>query len=489
MDNLENLRNSLELLENKLQLANNVYQSDLKNIHRNQLASAKNLISYLSLRNDDIRDLQEQLHIFGLSSLASSESHIHRQLQELQMRLGRQYLKKELNPITYDFGKRKLNDRSRKLFGSKNSTSIPHLMVTFDTSFAEDHHLIERLLKSGMNVCRINCAHDDETVWLKMIANIKRAEASTGITSKIYMDLAGPKIRTVLLGKGSKNNKTPVKENQVIHLAEKLKGFKKYETVIGCTLPGIIEQLNCGERVFFDDGLIEAEVIKKENDSIALIVKRISSKKLFIKGGKGINFPDSKIDVPALTDYDISCLAFICSHADLVGYSFVNTVNDIVVLQNLLKRHKNAPYIILKIETPNAVRNLPQLLLQGMHNDIIGLMIARGDLAIEIGFERMSEIQEEILWICEAAHLPVVWATQVLENLNKTGIATRSEVTDAAHSAMAECVMINKGDHIMEVIDMLKNILNRIGGHHVKKRYTFRPLGIATRFIQNHKVE
>ena len=76
-------------------------------------------------------------------------------------------------------------------------------------------------------------------------------------------------------------------------------------------------------------------------------------------------------------------------------------------------------------------------------------MIARGDLAVEIGFERMSEVQEEILWISEAAHAPVIWATQVLETLNKSGIATRSEITDAAHAAMAECVMLNKGSHII----------------------------------------
>ena len=110
-------------------------------------------------------------------------------------------------------------------------------------------------------------------------------------------------------------------------------------------------------------------------------------------------------------------------------------------------------------------------------------MIARGDLAVEIGFERMGEIQEEILWICEAAHVPVIWATQVLENLNKAGIATRSEITDASYAAMAECVMINKGDHTLEVLETLRSILHRTAGHHAKKRFMFRPLNIAKRFI------
>ena len=110
-------------------------------------------------------------------------------------------------------------------------------------------------------------------------------------------------------------------------------------------------------------------------------------------------------------------------------------------------------------------------------------MIARGDLAVEIGFERLSEIQEEILWICEAAHTPVIWATQVLENLNKQGVATRSEATDAAHAALAECVMINKGSHTLEVLKSLLDILNRSRQHNYKQRHIFRELGIAKKFF------
>jgi pyruvate kinase len=119
-----------------------------------------------------------------------------------------------------------------------------------------------------------------------------------------------------------------------------------------------------------------------------------------------------------------------------------------------------------------------------MEEEHMGVMIARGDLAVEIGFERMSEIQEEILWLCEAAHIPVIWATQVLETLNKSGVATRSEVTDAAHSVMAECVMLNKGEHVIRTLEALKEILKRSGEHRIKKRYTFRPLSIAERFFR-----
>jgi pyruvate kinase len=151
----------------------------------------------------------------------------------------------------------------------------------------------------------------------------------------------------------------------------------------------------------------------------------------------------------------------------------------------LAKYPDKKPDIIIKIETPEAVQNLPHLLLQGMKNQIFGVMIARGDLAVEIGFERTGEIQDEILWICEAAHVPVIWATQVLESLNKSGMATRSEITDAAHAGKAECIMINKGDYTLEVIETLKEIGARMGGHQVKKRFTFRPLNIARRFFNN----
>jgi pyruvate kinase len=183
-----------------------------------------------------------------------------------------------------------------------------------------------------------------------------------------------------------------------------------------------------------------------------------------------------------LTAYDKHCLPFIIKHADIIGYSFIRNTKDVMQLQEALGTKRKLA-LILKIETPEAVKNLPDLLFCGMQEENVGVMIARGDLAVEIGFERMSEIQEEILWICEAAHVPVIWATQVLENLNKSGIATRSEITDAAHAALADCVMINKGTHIIRTLETLRDILIRSGGHHVKKRFTFRPLAIATRFM------
>ena len=111
-----------------------------------------------------------------------------------------------------------------------------------------------------------------------------------------------------------------------------------------------------------------------------------------------------------------------------------------------------------------------------LRSPIVGVMIARGDLAVECGYERLAELQEEILWLAEAAHIPVIWATQVLEGLTKTGKPSRAEVTDAAMGERAECVMLNKGPHVIKAIQMLDNILQRMQGHQQKKRALLRRL-------------
>jgi pyruvate kinase len=140
--------------------------------------------------------------------------------------------------------------------------------------------------------------------------------------------------------------------------------------------------------------------------------------------------------------------------------------------------------VILKIETRAGFERLPELLLAAMRNARFGVMIARGDLAVECGFQRLAEVQEEILWLCEAAHVPVVWATQVLETLARTGRPTRAEVTDAAMSERAECVMLNKGPFIAEAVTLLDDILRRMSAHQDKKSAMLRPLRVARLFLQ-----
>lgn len=480
---LQEIRKALKQLQQNMLESVRLRKNLINSLYPNQQASARNLLHYLTLRAEDIRQLQENLHETGLSSLASSEGHTLRQLQAILERLGVKIAPSQLSKCNQHFARQLLDKHAELLFGRKSNPTIPHLMVTFDTGHAEDYQSVRQLLQAGMNVARINCAHDDEPVWLKMVENVRRASAETGLPCKIYTDLAGPKIRTVLLGKGLKKGRAKLTEGRYIYLAEQDATYNSKRVVLGCTLPGIVQQLRKGNRVLFDDGKFEAVVDKVKKGVATLLVMRCSGAKPKLKAEKGINFPDSTLLVNSLTTEDEASLPFIRQNADLIGYSFVRTPADLERLQDLLG-DGDSPSIILKIETPEAVNNLPTLLLQGMKRHVFGVMIARGDLAVEIGFERLSEIQEEILWICEAAHVPVIWATQVMETLNKSGLATRSEVTDAAHAAFAECVMINKGGYTLRVIEALKDILQRSGAHRDKKRFTFRSLGIAQRFMK-----
>jgi len=443
--------------------------------------SAVNLVDYLAIRAQNVEALQKQLHGLGLSSMASCESHIKAQLIHIMHWLGHD--KTEAYEVDAESGFRHLEQNIDSLFGKPVKEGVPPVMVTFDTNFAEDFQLICDLLENGMQVARINCAHDDEQVWTKMIANLKKATDKMNLPCKIYIDMAGPKIRTQIISKKPKQDTLNVELGGEVILTDVPKVIKHKECIC-CTLEGIVNKLRPGHRVYFDDGLFEAVVQSAEGNYATLKITRISAKKPVIKSEKGINFPDTTLQINPITEYDEQCLPFIVSHADMMGFSFVNNAADMQQLQQQLARLNRPDLpIVAKIETNQAVNNLPAIILQGMQQNLTGIMIARGDLAVEIGFERLSEIQEEILWICEAAHTPVIWATQVLESMNKAGLATRSEITDAAHAAEADCVMINKGGHTVEVLKTLNDILSRSRKNNFKNRRLFRKLSIAHNFI------
>jgi pyruvate kinase len=201
-----------------------------------------------------------------------------------------------------------------------------------------------------------------------------------------------------------------------------------------------------------------------------------------LKIGKGLHLHSGRMAMPAITDKDRHDLDFIVTAADAVGVSFVKSAEDISMLQEELARrtqnNRRLP-IMAKIETFDAVENLPEIIVQAASRHPIALMIARGDLAMEVGYERLAELQEEILWISEAAHVPVIWATQVLENLVKYGTPSRAEITDAAMSERAECVMLNKGPYVLQAITLLDDILSRMGAHQQKKSPQLRRLSLA----------
>jgi len=254
---------------------------------------------------------------------------------------------------------------------------------------------------------------------------------------------------------------------------------------IGCTLPAIFADVRAGETIWFNDGKIGGviELVEPQQVNVRITQARECGEKL--RADKGINLPDSALRLPALTEKDIRDLPFVAAHADIVGYSFVRDAADVDELESRLHAMGGEHVgIVLKIETRRAFEQLPSLLVASMRTPCDGVMIARGDLAIECGFERLAEVQEQILWICEAAHVPVIWATQVLESVAKDGLASRAEVSDAASSQRAECVMLNKGEHIVKALQTLDNILQRMQSHQQKKRSMLRPLELASRFPQ-----
>lgn len=251
---------------------------------------------------------------------------------------------------------------------------------------------------------------------------------------------------------------------------------------VPCTLPKIFTMVEVGQRILFDDGKIGGVIKGVKEDSIEVEITAARSKGERLREDKGINVPDATFELPALTKKDMEDLKFIVKHADIVGFSFVNRSSSLRELRRYLDSNGGDHIaIMLKIETRSAFERLPELLLTSLEGESVGVMVARGDLAIECGYDRLAEVQEEILWLCEAAHIPVTWATEVLENLAKTGRPSRAEVTDAAMSERAECVMLNKGPHILEAIVFLDNVLQRMQGHQSKKKATLRPLRLALR--------
>lgn len=254
---------------------------------------------------------------------------------------------------------------------------------------------------------------------------------------------------------------------------------------IGCTLPEVFEDVRSGDGIWFDDGKIGGTVERVESDRVWVKIHHARERGEKLKSDKGINLPDSPLRLAAVTPKDVQDLEFIVQHADLVALSFANTAADVRLLQEHLQRLGGDRLgIILKIETRRGFENLPEMLFAALRFARCGVMIARGDLAVECGFERLAEVQEEILWICEAAHVPVIWATQVLETLAKEGLPSRAEITDAAMSERAECVMLNKGPHLCEAVKVLDDILQRMQTHAAKKRSMLRRLKLADEFLK-----
>ena len=432
-----------------------------------------------------MRQLQLALMPWGLSSLGRIESRVLANLDAVIATLGavcRQdphILPHRPSLDTFLAGDRLLTRHTEEVFGKPTSQRRVRIMVTLPTEAAENYKLVRELVKRGADCLRINCAHDSQEHWAAMIKRIRQAEVETGRICKLFMDLGGPKPR---LGKV-----ILAKNQQKLHQGDKLLLTKDEPLAVdkkifqaNCTIPEILEQLPVDAKVWLDDGKIGARVKSVSSEGVLLEITHARPKGEKLRADKGINFPNTVLKLNPLSKKDLKDLDFVAFNADIIGYSFVQQVADIELLQLELQARLGVnwrkPAIVAKIETPEAVKNLPELIVCAAGQQPFGVMIARGDLAVEIGYQRLAEMQEEILWLCEAAHVPVIWATQVLENLVKKRIPSRAEITDAAMAERAECVMLNKGSYLAEGVTILNDVLTRMEAHQSKKTPQLRAL-------------
>jgi pyruvate kinase len=392
--------------------------------------SAVNLAHYLALRHRDLRPLQRPLMALGLSSLGRLESRVMPTLAAVRDALGAlsgRAPEHEPSSEAFFAGERRLAARTRELFGVSDGSPPVALLVTCPTAAADDPAFMLALAERGVEAVRINCAHDSAEQWLRMIGHLRSAETATGRRLKVFMDVAGPKIRTGAV-------RTP-EHGKRMHTGDLIALTKLGEldaaTVHGrhfaveCTLGEPLSASKVGDHIHIDDGKLTAKVERVEAWGLLARIVVVAAKGLKLKPEKGLNFPDCNLRIEALTEKDRADLAFVAAHADGVEFSFVQSAADVLAMQNALAQHRPHDWrtmsLILKIETEEAVRNLPDMIVQAAGRQPTAVMIARGDLAVEIGFGRLAEMQEELLWLGEASSVPVIWATQVVEHLVAKG--------------------------------------------------------------------
>ena len=589
------------------------YLTDISGVHPIYTKSARNLIHYLAFRSFDIDILQGQLRDQGLPSLTNIEGHVMESLLSIKTiinhLLGEQRVEHGSGVVSSAKSRKILDKNAKLLFGYKSKRRRTRIMVTLPGIAADEPKYIRKLLKAGMNSARINCAHDEPSVWERMIKQLDHAKANTNKSCKVMMDLAGPKLRTGPMEVGPKvvhirperndlgevinpskvwisppdilpptdlfDAYLPIderlffkiKRGSEIHFTDsrgkrckiaiaskqgggkwgicfdsayvttgtemevrrKKKSGKEIITAgelmpleqylllktgdvlilkrdmlpgknatysehgkvlepafVSCTLPGIFKYVKQGEPIFFDDGKIEGIIEEVKEDSLHIKITHAKTLGTKLKADKGINLPESDLHISGLTNKDREDMRFVIEHADAVNFSFVNDASDVEALQELMEDLGKEVGMILKIETRKGFKNLPKILLQAMKSYPVGVMIARGDLAIETGWKNFASIQEEILRICEAAHIPDIWATQVLESMAKKGVPSRAEITDASMAQRAECVMLNKGLYIEKAVRLLDRILVKMQRYQKKKITVLPKLSEGEKLLLEH---
>jgi pyruvate kinase len=445
-------------------------------------AGLANLAHYLAFRRHDLRGLQRRLMWRGVSSLGRLESRVLPTLDAVIAATAAMAgaAAPVARPSEHDYfaGEHRLQAATDALFGPAPKHRRARIMVTLPSLAANDPDFVLDLARRGMDIARINCAHDGPQAWRAMVDHINAAAESVGRRVSILMDIAGPKIRTEAVLSLEKRGR--IAEGAALRLvasgAPRVTADVPFSAAV--SLPELVTRLAIGDRFRYDDGKLEGAVESLAPGEAVIRISRAKAGGTKLKPEKGINLPDTALGLSPLTAKDHDDLLTVIECADMIGYSFVSQADDIDLLERFLAEHgcRRPIGLVAKIERPEAVRNLPDLIARAVPRRPFGVMIARGDLAAEIGFERLAEMQEEILWLCEAAAVPAIWATQVLEGMVKDGIPSRGEMTDAAMASRAECVMLNKGPAIGAAVEALDRLLTRMDEHVFKKTPTLRAL-------------
>jgi pyruvate kinase len=309
-----------------------------------------------------------------------------------------------------------------------------------------DVEFIRTLFENGMNAVRMNTAHQSLDDTLKVIRNVR--EVSDKIA--LIIDTKGPEIRTT-----ASDYKVAVKKNDQIAM----RGDANQSSIPDCiyvNYRNFTAEVQVGNKILIDDGDIEFEVIGKKED--ALICRATNDG--VVKGKKSVNVPDARFNLPALNERDKEYIDFAMEHdIDFIAHSFVRSKEDVIAIQRLLDQQKSRIKIIAKIENQEGVDNLDEIL-----KHVYGVMVARGDLAIEIPYEKIPGIQKMIINKCIDARKPVIVATQMLHSMIENPRPTRAEVSDVANAiySKADAIMLSGetayGNYPLEAVSTMARI-------------------------------
>src|SRR5450432_4046014 len=311
------------------------------------------------------------------------------------------------------------------------------------------------LVKAGVNVFRLNFSHGSHEDKAKIIEHIRKINASEPFNIAILGDLQGPKLRVGEIEGGS----MLVVEGEILTFTNtKLVGNKER---IYVSYPNLHEDVKIGNIIMIDDGKLEVKVMSIEKNHDVKVQVKLGG---ILSSKKGLNLPDTKISLPAITEKDEVDLAFIIEQKlDWVALSFVRRVNDIVGLRDKLNQKKSKTKIIAKIEMPEALTNLSEIILESD-----GIMVARGDLGVELPIEQVPLIQKQIIRKSIHRAKPVIVATQMMESMIDRVKPNRSEITDVANAVLegADALMLSAetatGLHPTLVIETMSKIILEI---------------------------